>query len=138
MEMMGLEHAITIDGEYFRNFNGVKINYSDTDLGTDCFRIPNQGLLFESGIGQQSINCFETNVYKAFFQQPGGDFPFDFFSASFYLVSRYEEYLPHQKDMYGRYAHEHSLAFKEGFLKLPLVNIWVKDLANKLASPVSR
>src|SRR5690606_6137716 len=27
---------------------------------------------------------------------------------------------------YGRYAHENSLAFKENFLQLPLVNIWVK------------
>ncbi len=133
-EMMGLEHAITIDGEYFRNFDGVKINYSDTDLGHDSFRIPNQGLLFEKGIRPQPIACFETNGYKAFFQMPGTYLPFDILSASFYLVSRYEEYLPHQKDMYGRYAHENSLAFREDFLKLPLVNIWVKDLVKKLSA----
>ena len=58
--------------------------------------------------------------------------PFDIFAASFYLISRYEEYLPHQKDMYGRYAHENSLAFKEGFLNIPLVNIWVKDLVRSI------
>jgi hypothetical protein len=28
--------------------------------------------------------------------------------------------------MYGRYAHENSLAFKENFLDKPLVNIWLK------------
>ena len=47
-----------------------------------------------------------------------------YFAASFYLISRYEEYLPHEKDMYGRYAHENSLAYKERFLQLPLINIW--------------
>src|SRR4030095_3449158 len=61
-----------------------------------------------------------------------GDYPFDIFAATFYLLSRYEEYLPHQKDMYGRYAHENSLAFKEGFLNLPLINTWLKDFKKVL------
>ena len=137
-EIMGVEHAITIDGEYFRNFHGVKINYSDTDLGVDSFGIPNHGLLFEKGTRQQHIDCFETNGYKAFFQIPGTDLPFDILSASFYLVSRYEEYLAHQKDIYGRYAHTNSLASREDFLKMPLVNIWVKDLVNKLSFKYAR
>jgi hypothetical protein len=34
--------------------------------------------------------------------------------------------------MYGRYAYENSLACREGFLNLPLINIWVKDLAEKM------
>ncbi|MEI2740554.1 MAG: polysaccharide deacetylase family protein [Chitinophagaceae bacterium] len=71
------------------------------------------------------------NDQKAFFKT-GGDFPFDIFAASFYLLSRYEEYLPHQKDMYGRYAHENSLAFKEGFLDKPLVNTWLQYFREKL------
>jgi hypothetical protein len=52
----------------------------------------------------------------------------------FICLSRYEEYLPHQKDMYGRFAHEESLAFKSNFLRLPLINIWVKDFAQYIAS----
>ena len=82
-------------------------------------------LLFENKITEQSIECFEVNGNKAFFKTEG-DFPFDIFAASFYLFSRYEEYLPHQKDMYGRYAHENSLAFKESFLDQPLINIWLQ------------
>ena len=34
--------------------------------------------------------------------------------------------------MYGRYAHENSLAFKEGFLNIPLVNIWIEDFKKAL------
>ena len=70
-------------------------------------------------------------IIQAFFKSEG-DYPFDIFSAVFYLLSRYEEYLPHKKDMYGRYAHENSLAFKEGFLNLPLINIWLEDFKNVL------
>ncbi len=69
---------------------------------------------------------------KHFLKLIGADFPFDIFAATFYLLSRYEEYLPHEKDMYGRYAHENSLAFKEGFLKLPLINIWLRDFAGSI------
>ena len=42
---------------------------------------------------------------------------FDVFSASFYLVSRYEEYLPYVKDMYERFQAENSLAYKHNFYK---------------------
>ena len=38
--------------------------------------------------------------------------PFDIFAASFYLVSRYEEYLPHVRDIHERFTAHESLAFK--------------------------
>jgi hypothetical protein len=82
-------------------------------------------------IKEQNISCFGVNGHKAFFKVEG-DFPFDIFAASFYLLSRYEEYLPYQKDEYGRYAHENSLAFKEDFLNTPLVNIWIQEFRKTL------
>jgi len=50
--------------------------------------------------------------------------PFDIFAASFYLVSRYEEYLPHIRDNHNRFLASGSDAFQQGFLHKPLVNIW--------------
>ncbi|MBC7873658.1 MAG: polysaccharide deacetylase family protein, partial [Ferruginibacter sp.] len=79
----------------------------------------------------QTTVCFEVNNQKAFFKT-GGDFPFDIFAAAFYLLTRYEEYLPYKKDIYGRYAHENSLAFKENFLNLPLINAWLQNFRDKL------
>jgi hypothetical protein len=128
-ELLGLDYFITIDSEEFKNNEGVNINYSETTISDKEFRIGNTGLLFETEIKEQSITCFETSNGKAFFKTGNCDFPFDIFSAAFYLLSRYEEYLPHTKDMYGRYAHENSLAFKEGFLQLPMINSWAMDLA---------
>ena len=137
-EITGEPFQLTTDSFYFNDYTGPKINYSDTRINNvrkDSFGeeliINNCGLLFEDTINEQAISCFEVKGFKAFFKTPG-DYPFDLFAATFYLLSRYEEYLPYQKDMYGRYAHENSLAFKEGFLNLPLINIWIEDFKKAL------
>jgi hypothetical protein len=127
----GEAFQLTTDSFVFNDYKGPKINYSDTKISDEELRIKNFPLLFEDSISAQNITCFEVDGYKAFFKAEG-DYPFDIFAATFYLLSRYEEYLPHQKDMYGRYAHENSLAFKEGFLNLPLVNVWLADFKKTL------
>jgi len=129
---MGNDFVITNNVTEFEQYDGIKINYSNLKIPNSKFQISNADLLFENDIKTQPIECFTVNGYKAFFKTSNTDFPFDIFAASFYLLSRYEEYLPHEKDMYGRYAHENSLAFKENFLQLPLINIWINDLAKEL------
>lgn len=132
-EQLGIGFSLTIDSEGFAKHEGPKINYSDVNLaGDDIFVLKNHGLLFEKNIKAQAVDCFETGGYKAFFRSAGSDFGFDIFAASFYLMSRYEEYLPHQKDMYGRYAHENALAFKEDFVNSPVINKWIADFGNTL------
>ncbi|MEO5995623.1 MAG: polysaccharide deacetylase family protein [Chitinophagaceae bacterium] len=123
---------ITKDQNEFNEYEGPKINYSLARLSNDEFWICNTDLLFETGLETQNIHCFEIRGYKAFFKREAGDFPFDILAASFYLLSRYEEYLPHAKDKYGRYAHLNCLAHKEGFLHLPLINIWLLDFKKSL------
>lgn len=127
------ENPINIisDISEFSRYNLPKLNYSQCETGPDEFYIQNSMLLFETGIRAQQIDCFEINFHKAFFETRG-DLPFDVFAASFYLLSRYEEYLPHQKDEYGRFAHTNALAFKENFLHLPLVNIWLGEFKKAL------
>ena len=117
---------LTSDRELLLAFDGPRINYS-TGRIENVFSIVPAGLLFETGIAPQTTTCIDLNGRKVFFAT-GGDFPFDIFSAAFYLISRYEEYLPHEKDVYGRYAHIQSLAWREGFLDIPLVNYWLQDL----------
>jgi hypothetical protein len=58
--------------------------------------------------------------------------PFDVFAASFYLLSRYEEYLPHVKDEFERFPAEESLAYQNKFLELPVVDIWAYKLRDLL------
>ncbi len=130
-EMMGIGYSITTSLQEFINSKDAKLNYS-LYADESSFTLTPVRLLFEKSIAPQTIECFEINGHTAFYKTAPCDFPFDIFAASFYLLSRYEEYLPHQKDIYGRYGHENSLAFKQGFLHLPLINIWVKHFAAAL------
>ena len=126
--LLGDAIELTNNKEHFIQYSGVKINYSSESFDSNAFKIVPHGLLFETEIKEQTINCFEWNGLKVFFKT-NGDIPFDIFSAAFYLLSRYEEYLPHQKDEYGRYDYKNSIAYKENFLQLPLINLWLKELA---------
>jgi len=129
---MGIDIKFTVDSEKLRTHDGPKINYSDSTIVANEFFLRNHPLLFEDKIQKQNTDCFTLNNYKAFFKTENCDFSFDILAASFYLISRYEEYLPHEKDMYGRYDFACSLASKEGFLDLPLINIWSQLLAECL------
>lgn len=127
---------ITSSPEEFKSYDGIKINYSDQKKEDTALWIKPHPLLFEKGIQQQNTDCSIFNNTKVFFKTDG-DLSFDIFAASFYLLSRYEEYLPHSKDMYGRYAHANSLAFKENFLQVPLINLWLKDLKNLIKEKIT-
>ena len=122
---------ITTDVAYYKSSAQPRLNYSAQEFSDEEFFIRNTQFLFETGVRPQTIACFEINFHKAFFETQG-DFPFDIFAASFYLLSRYEEYLPHAIDEYGRYAHINSLAFREHFLSQPLINYWLHSFRKAL------
>lgn len=129
-ELLGKDVVITINKEEFVVYAGTKFNYSHEPIDDVDFWLKPNDLLFQQDIQEQNIDVFEWNGLKAFYGTEGF-VPFDFLAASFYLISRYEEYLPHEKDMYGRYAHTNSIAFKHNFLHLPLVNLWLKAIKNQ-------
>ncbi len=97
------------------------LNYSNKDI-PGSFSVYPGGLLSQKDIQEQKIIMGEYDGLPVFFLTEGGDMPFDPFSMAFYLVSRYEEYLPFQKDVHGRFSHTESLAFKEKFHGLAIVN----------------
>lgn len=122
---------ITYDLVHFKDYDGLRINYSTTEIaGVNCHIYPH-GILRENEIKPQIIKIFEWKNKPAFFET-SGSIPFDLFAASFYLITRYEEWLPHQKDQYGRYLPEQSLAYQNGFLQFPLINYWLMQLKGEL------
>lgn len=125
------EVRLTKDREEYGAAEGWKLNYSENPVAEDEVHIMPVPLLFEKDVHPVPIECFEFEGETAFFKTLGS-FPFDILAAVFYLITRYEEYLPHEKDEYGRYAHRNSLAYKEGFLHLPLINTWLKKLVEPL------
>ncbi len=120
------------DWKKFEKLDLPKINYSH-QVSKGMLSIVPHGLLFEKQIKEQKIKVKPWGDLPSFFQtQKGSEIPFDLFAAAFYLVSRYEEYLEQDLDHHGRFPGKLSLAFKEGFLELPLVNLWVQRLKGLL------
>jgi len=130
-ECLGLAYEWTGDEQAFEQTSAYRINYSHRRLPCEL-HIESCGLLFEEEIVEKDIVMSRWDDLPIFFQTAGGDIPFDLFSAIFYLLSRYEEYLPYEPDEYLRFPHAQSLAFREGFLNLPLVDCWVQRLGNLL------
>src|SRR5437870_2847747 len=116
-EYYRLEFALTSSEERYKASSvPCKINYSYHRLTREEIWLHPHVLLFESSVRQVKVECFQTDKFIAFFKTDS-DFGFDLFAAIFYLLVRYEEYLPYEKDRYGRFAHDNSIAFKEGFLQ---------------------
>lgn len=126
--VLNTSYKCTTNLEEFSNFSGPKINYSRENLD-QCLKIIPDELLFEKDIFEQEIHLFDWEGIPAFFRnQRDQKIPFDLFAATFYLVSRYEEYLPYIPDHHGRFTAKESLAHKEGFLTKPIVNYWIERL----------
>jgi len=134
----GLPFRLTSDEENYIKWDvPCKINYSYHRISGDEIWIHSHALLFETAVHPVKVECFQHHTYIAFFKTQG-DTGFDLLAGTFYLISRYEEYLPFKKDAYGRYPHQSSLAFREGFLHLPLVNIWLEDFRDLLKTKNNR
>lgn len=133
-ECMGVSIMITDNPEELKNYSGPKISYGASPVGGELF-FQAKNLLFESGITEQNINISEWNGLKIFFATPKNSaLPFDIFSASFYLISRYEEYLPHIRDKYDRFDAHESLSYRGGFLRRPIIDLWSQNLLEILLS----
>jgi hypothetical protein len=135
-DVLGLEHKITTDKDYFIQAKGAKISYSANKICNDELLIVPTELLFQTSIETQSLDYFVFEGIDAIFPTYNREaaLPFDVFAASFYLVSRYEEYLPFIQDEFGRFGAKESFVFKNGLLEKPLINIWAKLLKEKFIS----
>lgn len=112
----------------------VVVAYTSRSCPKGVFCIPPHGLLFKQGVKPQTIEMGEWKGLKTFFLTSGGDLPFDLFAATFYLLTRYEEYIAPADafDEQGRFKATASLAYKEGFLQSPIIDRWVMELEEEL------
>ncbi len=125
-QMMGVEVGFTTKVEDFIKHQGPKITYTKQALQNEFF-VRSNDLLFEQGINDIQIQVQDWDGVPCFFKtDERSNIPYDIFSAGFYLLSRYEEYLPHVKDDLGRFPPENSIAYEHGFLEIPVVDLWVR------------
>ncbi|MBJ6366845.1 polysaccharide deacetylase family protein [Snuella sedimenti] len=122
--VLGIEVSFTTKIEAFIAHDSLKMSYTKQSLGNEFF-IKSHDILFEQSLSDVDIHIHDWEETKCFFfNGDKSSLPFDIFAAAFYLLSRYEEYLPHVKDEYGRFVATESIAYKYGFLHQPVVDIW--------------
>jgi hypothetical protein len=121
-DLLELDYEIISDQQEFLKYEGPKINYSNRRFGDEIF-FANHPMIFEEGIHHIRVETIDYHRIPCIFpaSQPAS-LPYDPISAAFYLVSRYEEYLPFRGDTYGRYRAEKSIAYAKNFLHIPVVN----------------
>ncbi len=130
--ILNVEVNFTTKIEEFIGHDGLKFSYTKQALGNEFF-IKCTDLLFNQGIDYLDVTVGKWGDDPCFFQTKlSSSIPFDIFSASFYLMSRYEEYLPHVKDEFERFPANESLAYQNKFLDKPIVDIWAYKFKNLL------
>jgi hypothetical protein len=96
--------------------------------------VPNTGLLFAADTKPQEVLVGTWQELPTLFACPNQDtdLPFDIFSAIFYLISRYEEYLPFQSDKHNRFPAQSSILYQHDLLERPIVDEWLSAFAQHL------
>ncbi len=135
------EVELITDPEVFEQHEGAKINYS-TRVIEDGFSIPVSGFLGSRSIENVDVMLDASGSIPVLFskREPTRDgvvptlngLGFDLFSAVFFMISRYEEYLDFKPDIHGRFVAENAVAGKNDFLEIPVVDIWIRDFGNAL------
>ncbi len=130
--ILGVKVDFTATIETFIAHTGPKMSYGKQPIGNELF-VQSAGLLQQQGVESIEIHVKDWEGVKTFFSVGEKSvLPFDIFAAGFFLLSRYEEYLPQVKDEWGRYPAQESIGFKEEFLEWPVIDIWAQRLKNVL------
>lgn len=125
---------ITTNADTFAHHADARLCYGPERIVDNCVWIKSANLLFRSTVEDQEPTDTERSALQGLFPVYGRnlDFDFDLLAATFFLVSRYEEYLPHHTDEHGRYKPEESVAYRNGFLQEPVVDRWALMLRRKI------
>ncbi|MGM5630774.1 polysaccharide deacetylase family protein [Apibacter raozihei] len=106
---------ITDNPHFFITQTSTKFSYCQHPLA-DEIHFHCMHLLFENGIREQNTE----KLLK------------DPFAWSFYLLSRYEEYLPYEKDSHNRFSYQSSNAKNNTDILSPWIDLFAYELAEDL------
>ncbi len=132
-DILQLSCNFTTDIIEFANYQAAKISYADKPVDDELF-FKTTSLLLEKSVEKQELASLKYQDYRIAYPVQNSVFPFDVFAASFYLLSRYEEYLPSVLDSHSRFQAENSYAFTHGFLKRPVIDEWAFEIKKFLKS----
>lgn len=117
---------ITDDLAAFNAHNGPGIYYGKIKSQTKAIQIPDSGYLWTPKVASALPE-------SAMVHFPMTHLETDIFSFIFFSLTRAEEYEKEDRDNFGRFKAENSLAFKKGFLKLPYADLVRAELFERIS-----
>lgn len=131
--ILGVNIQYTTAKDDFDGFSGPKMNYSPTGHSSGLF-LKSNDLLFEKKIVEQTVEAISYQNETFFFPTSEDSIlPFDPFACSFYLLTRYEEYLQEITDEHERFADTENLLVRHQLHRKPLVDGMAFLLAAKIS-----
>jgi hypothetical protein len=129
--LLGWKYALLTDASQLEGYAGPLLIYTADPLKYETgLRIKAVDLLFEKGLKEQRLAPAYLDTLPVLFRtHQRYDIPFDPFAAIFYLVSRYEEYLPYMADVHDRFQAAGSFMHDHQLLEKPLVDHYALLLA---------
>ena len=107
------------------------LNYS-FDASLDGIQFRPAKLLFEKRPTLQEIDVDSSGEIPLLFADSNSKFGHDPLAAAFYLLSRYEEYLPFVQDEHNRFLSTSSILSKYNAIEIPLVDIYIERIRNEI------
>lgn len=131
-DILKAEIEFTGNSQYFLQSEQVKISYGDQPLDDELF-FKSTALLFSNKLEEFKPKTITFGGYLVPFPVEQSALPFDVFAASFFMVSRYEEYL-HQKNTEEEFKPSKSYQHKWKVLDKPVIDEWalmIKSIIKK-------
>ena len=114
-QILGIQFQLTDSLDYYHSKAVPKFSYSNLSI-KDEMHFSACNLLFETDIKMQDL----TKILK------------DPFATTFYLLSRYEEYLPYREDIHKRFSYQSSSINGKIDPIHPWIDTFAYDLFNQL------
>lgn len=130
-DILRAEIDFTINKEEFLQSTLPKMSYAEQSIGNELF-FKSKNLLYEHKILPQLIKITDFGEMKVPFSVSKSALPFDIFAASFYFLSRHEEYIYHERKNGEPYPFKDSLQYQLKLLKIPIIDNWALILKNIL------
>jgi len=121
-EILKTEVEFTGNSQYYLQSKHIKITYADQPLGDELF-FKHTSFLLSNKLEEIQPRVTSFGDYQVPFPVQNSTLPFDIFAASFYFISRYEEYIYTQSGKENFKASK-SLQFKINLLDRPIVDEW--------------
>lgn len=108
----------------------IKISYADKPLGKELF-FKSSAFLSSQKVETLTLKTVKFGDYSIPFEVENSAFPFDIFATSFFIITRYEEYL-HKEQSKLEFTAKLSYQYKWKILDKPIIDEWALMIKNML------